>query len=540
MKTKVLLLFLFGIIFSHLSMNAQLSPEIRRDIYHSNTLTGFWRLVHHQNEEVVLLNYYKVFQADSSFFTFELHPEKGNLPTAYGYYYTRTDGTLAEHTSGDCRVPSQTDSEVEIEYYIQDNIWMLYRFREKGEEKWNRESYMRVTRKNPHELIQQTHNPDKIRDATQKLWASFRHTQKRINECREDKEYDKAEQLGLNFLNEYETTSNILIRNKTQAIKSSILYDIACCRSLQGRKQEAVQTLAKAVAAGYDSYAHALQDTDLDNIRSEKGFAELLEKMRSTGDFTYILQHAPAYKKDTASNLPDFTYMSPQDENLSRIRKHFNLDSIAGKGDEVSQIKNLLLWVHNTIRHDGSSTNPPSRNAIDLIKVCQQEDRGVNCRMMAIVLNECYLAMGFKSRFVTCLPKIMKDDCHVINAVYSRKLKKWLWMDPTFNAYVMDKKGRLLSIAEVREALRKGQTLVLNEDANWNNKKQTKEHYLDYYMAKNLYYMTCHSTSAYNVESEETNYENDVSVSLIPDGYIPDTGTEIKTTDEKYFWQAPE
>lgn len=252
MKTKVLFLVLFGIIISHLSMNAQFPPEIRRDIYHSNTLTGFWRLVHHQNEEVVLLNYYKVFQADSSFFTFELHPEKGNLPTAYGYYYTRTDGTLAEHTSGDCRIPDRPDSEVEIEYYIQDNIWMRYRFRKKGEEKWHSEFYMRVTRENPHELIQLTRNPDKVRDATSKLWKSFRNTQQLIKECRKEKQYDKAEQFCQNLLNEYETTP-IIICDNTKELKSSLLYDIACYRSLQGRKQEAVQTLAKAVAAGYDS-----------------------------------------------------------------------------------------------------------------------------------------------------------------------------------------------------------------------------------------------------------------------------------------------
>ena len=49
-------------------------------------------------------------------------------------------------------------------------------------------------------------------------------------------------------------------------------------------------------------------------------------------------------------------------------------------------------------------------------------------------------------------------------------------MDPTFNAYVKDEHGNLLSIAEVRERLITDQPLYLNEDANWNNKsKQTKE-----------------------------------------------------------------
>ena len=32
-------------------------------------------------------------------------------------------------------------------------------------------------------------------------------------------------------------------------------------------------------------------------------------------------------------------------------------------------------------------------------------------------------------------------------------MKKWLWIDPTFDAYVMNEKGELLSIEEVRERL---------------------------------------------------------------------------------------
>ena len=63
----------------------------------------------------------------------------------------------------------------------------------------------------------------------------------------------------------------------------------------------------------------------------------------------------------------------------------------------------------------------------------------------------------------------------LINSVYSQQLQKWIWIDPTNNAYVKDENGNLLSIAEVRDRLIHNKPLVLNEDANWNNqKKQTK------------------------------------------------------------------
>ncbi|WP_370799601.1 hypothetical protein [Xylanibacter rarus] len=44
-----------------------------------------------------------------------------------------------------------------------------------------------------------------------------------------------------------------------------------------------------------------------------------------------------------------FRYAEPSDRMLRMTRKKFNLDKIAGKGDDISRIKNLLYWVHDNI-----------------------------------------------------------------------------------------------------------------------------------------------------------------------------------------------
>jgi hypothetical protein len=187
------------------------------------------------------------------------------------------------------------------------------------------------------------------------------------------------------------------------------------------------------------------------------------------------------------------------------LRKGFNLDSIAGQGSDVLQILNLMHWIHDLVPHDGMNGNPEVKNALSMLEVCKKDKRGLNCRGLALVLNECYLSMGIKSRVVTCLPKDslkIDQDCHVINSVYSESLKKWLWIDPTFDAYVMNEKGEMLSIEEVRERLISDKTLILNPDANWNNQSaQTKEEYLENYMAKNLYILQCPASSEYNMET---------------------------------------
>ncbi|MBK9718340.1 MAG: transglutaminase domain-containing protein [Saprospiraceae bacterium] len=233
-----------------------------------------------------------------------------------------------------------------------------------------------------------------------------------------------------------------------------------------------------------------------------------------------------------------------------------NLDSIAGKGTDVLKILNLLHWMHNLIPHDGNHNNPVVKNAMSMIAECKRDNRGLNCRGLATVLNECYLSLGIKSRIVTCLPKDslkIDNDCHVINSVYSETLKKWLWIDPTFNAYVMNEHGELLSIEEVRTRIIQNQTLIINPDANWNNRNlQTKEYYLMNYMAKNLYLLECPVNSEYNMETLESgrvfNY-----IQLLPLDYYkqsPDksenkdektntTWIKIKTNNDKLFWQIP-
>lgn len=268
-----------------------------------------------------------------------------------------------------------------------------------------------------------------------------------------------------------------------------------------------------------------------------------------------ILKTAGQYNLADKREIPTFTYQSKDKPELVALRTGFNLDSIAGKGNEVTKILNLMHWVHNLIPHDGNHDNPSVKNALSMIAECKQEKRGLNCRGLATVLNECYLSLGIPSRFVTCMPKdSVFQDCHVINLVFSRELKKWLWIDPTNDAYVMNEKGELLDIREVRERLINGKPLILNPEANWNHMaSQTKEEYLENYMAKNLFRIECPVESAYDYETWKSG--KTVSyVELLPlNTYrqLPQKSTETnkktgttftyyKTNNPDLFWKIPD
>ncbi len=300
----------------------------------------------------------------------------------------------------------------------------------------------------------------------------------------------------------------------------------------------------------------ARQDGKPEAIRQRPAFKAIVQPLRATGDYLYILQRAKTYNAKDNRPLPAFTYQPASDTNLVALRKGFNLDSIAGQGNDVSKVLNLLHWIHELIPHDGNHENPAVKNALSMIAVCRKDSRGLNCRGLATVLNECYLSMGFASRMVTCLPKdsLGKDpDCHVINIVYVPSLKKWIWTDPTHDAYVMNEKGTLLDIQEVRERLINNQPLLLNPTANWNHRSSTtKEYYLYNYMAKNLYILQCPVNSTYNYETPERG-KSIRYIQLLPLDYFKQspaikesTSAKSGTTYQYYntnnptsFWQIP-
>lgn len=325
------------------------------------------------------------------------------------------------------------------------------------------------------------------------------------------------------------------------AQKAMYQYDLACCYALTGKNKMAMETLAASVDNGYDNYNNMLWDNDLASLKKDKKFQSLLTIVKERQPLEK-LKRSNAYKVEAENVIPKFEYQPKEHPNLKYVRDYFQLDTIPGKDNELEHIKNLLHFVHDNIRHDGSRMTYCEFDAIDLYNYHKTTGNGVNCRMLALTLCDLYLAMGYKARVVTCLPADPHDpDCHVINSVWSKTLQKWLYVDPTMDAWVMDENGTMLSIAEVRERLIDGRELVLCPTANWNHENhQKKEYYLETYMAKNLYYQVCKKRSFFNQESVYRNTDNE-DIRLIPAGFENGSHASAKTTtDPEVFWSKPE
>jgi len=334
----------------------------------------------------------------------------------------------------------------------------------------------------------------------------------------------------------YQTTP--ITESALKEQKGMYLYDLACCHAMTGQKKPALEALSESVECGYNQYNNMLNDNELASLRKDKKYQELLAKVKERRPLNVLKQSAPYAKDDVKV---EFLYQPKESNNLCLVRDYFKLDSVAGQGDELSKIINLLHFAHDNIRHDGGNRAIAEMDAIDIYNYYKTTGRGVNCRQLAISLCEMYLSMGIPARYVTCMPADPNDyECHVINTVWSSQLQKWLYIDPTMDAWVTDENGTMLSIAEVRERLINDQPLVLCETANWNHEsQQTKEQYLEEYMAKNLYYLVCKKLNRFNPESiyRDNNPADDVR--LIPVGYVNDNWKCDTTTDPDVFWAKP-
>jgi len=357
----------------------------------------------------------------------------------------------------------------------------------------------------------------------------------------EEKSYEKALSLLKDVCKKFFTLDKPVQKTYRDFMKDQY-YNIACLHSLLNQKDSAFVYLNKSLAEGYKNYLNTIKDTDLDNLRNDSRFIPFIEKLKEVGDFKYMLKTYALYKSED-SKLPPFTYLESSNKTLKDLRAKYELDKVAGNGNEISQIINLMKWVHKTVKHEGSSPSPTDKTADALI----MEKRSLNCRMLATILNEVYLAMGFKSRFISCMPMGEKfDDNHVINEIFSATLNKWIWMDPTFEVWVTDDKGNYLSIQETRYRLVNDLPVFAPQSINRNGQPYGggPEEYLHNYMSKNTFRFSIplNSCSGY----ENIPMDKRIYVELYPLGYNPknvEFGKVINntyyTTDDKQYWAAP-
>jgi len=248
-----------------------------------------------------------------------------------------------------------------------------------------------------------------------------------------------------------------------------------------------------------------------------------------------------------------FLYSDSTDENLRRLRKQYDLDSIAGQGSETERIINLMTWVYGLAAHANEPAVPAERNAFSFIHLAKDQHMNINCYMKTVILNEVYLSMGFYSRHTHLLPySHEEEESHFVTSVFSQTLDKWILMDPDFGAYVTDKKGNILGVAEIRRGLISGAPMKVHHvgrsglEMAWFNLGNFIEgaNYL-WFLSEFVFKMRCPEYSRFAQDTVRVRE----FFELIPDGYKSEQLRKYRLTgrgekiysinDETIFWQKP-
>ncbi len=81
-------------------------------------------------------------------------------------------------------------------------------------------------------------------------------------------------------------------------VKALCHYNTACARSLQGRKDDALAAFGRALEAGFDDFDHMAKDTDLDPIRDDPRYRNLLERAKARLEQARRAEAGSAIAKD--------------------------------------------------------------------------------------------------------------------------------------------------------------------------------------------------------------------------------------------------
>lgn len=259
------------------------------------------------------------------------------------------------------------------------------------------------------------------------------------------------------------------------------------------------------------------------------------------------------YKRQDSTLNFDYSVDSGYMSEIKKLTELSGFDKIKNV-DEIQTFINATNWVTQSLLSNKETKIEPV-SSYELICKVKEGAWAANCYAHAVVLNDVFHLLGYKSRYIFCMPiDYHFTDNHVVNLVYSTKLNKWLLFDAAQNLYYTDKMGIILNLQELRKCFIQDQVINVELlDVYWPGLTKRErimfQNKVLIYMMKNVYRFQCYQNSFLDRLAkgrEITHYH------LVPTTYMntPFTHTfydiklaikykEIYCSDEKKFWEIP-
>lgn len=184
----------------------------------------------------------------------------------------------------------------------------------------------------------------------------------------------------------------------------------------------------------------------------------------------------------------DLVYKNITDrEDLKLLREEFKLDSIVSDcKSDFEKITRIQSWVQSRWKHNGE--NVPEKN--DALFILREAEKGkqFRCVEYSIVAGQCLQSLGFTVRGLGLMTRDVSEvkagGGHVVNEVYLKDLKKWVFIDPQYDI-ITTYNGNPLNAIELQKCISNN----LNFEILNPNQTITKEEYTKW-IGPYLYYFT--------------------------------------------------
>lgn len=225
----------------------------------------------------------------------------------------------------------------------------------------------------------------------------------------------------------------------------------------------------------------------------------------SKQDDMEMLIHFADY--ETKGTVIPFVYQESDADSLRVLRKRYNLDEIAGEGSELKRILRLRQWVYNQLRNDSQCFFEIERvskmkwNTITVLNELREKPFLVDCGTYAVVMTEVMLAMGWKAKWVQCLPVDLRyNESHCVTHVWSNEFNKWIIVDAAQDIFYFNSKGIPFGLPDLRRAIINRERVLIFSDA----KKEKGRIWLNNYWIKNVFRFHCLLNSCFSMFDVET------------------------------------
>lgn len=203
----------------------------------------------------------------------------------------------------------------------------------------------------------------------------------------------------------------------------------------------------------------------------------------SIEDDYYFLKLFKDY--DNSKLIINFSYEDPHSPELKKLNEYFDLNNVIGEGSELNKLASLKRCVVENISSKGKNLTNRLYDDLDCIEIINQSKKdgySLNCRYISYIFMQLLLALGFKARWVMCLPMDLRDDeCHCVTEVYSKELEKWIVVDAAFDLFYFNKKGIPMNLAEMRK------TLIEENKLKFFSPNKEYSYFIQNYWKKNIF-----------------------------------------------------